>query len=451
MKYQKHSQRRYYFKISEPWNFKTPGGVVAERGVLSFPRKHSDNEDKRQFSCIDECNIWYQEKVADMETKQYKLLHDIKTKTAKQINEDEWQKIQSMMTNPENIKKDDIIVYHPELAHNFVDRDNERFSKGVLEAFVRTMPGKSVLLGHNWGASEEKDFVGRVFDAFLKEVSIDEMLKRVENHPNQNLEEHLRFIAERDGSINLLVTPFYILKDNKKLIRKIDAGIIKDISIGFRASDRIGVDEGEESSFDEYIDKGDSEGYELSFVFLGSQYGAQNRKTASKKKKDDNNDLSQKQGDSMKVELKSIDFSRTVTDENAGEAWTDIDEKFTSEIEQRDETIKSQKTLIDALGEDVTLEQVEQLKKDAASGAEYRKALIDSIVKSELALGILAEDEQAVADEKELLDNLETEKLRKKDDGLAGKVLNEHPPAGQFGQEPDEEKQAVSVPTAPIV
>ena len=526
MKFKNQTQRYYYFTIDN-LHISTDGVKTTGRGEILFNRRHKSNENEKQFGSITECIEWFDNylQVNNMD-KQFKGVKDVVLKGVKEISESDWVKIMKVMTVPDNLKKDDVRVYHPELAHNFVDRDNERFTKGVLDAFVRTMSGKSVLLGHNWGANEEKDFVGRIFDAYLKEVTVDEMLERNLNHPNPDIKKHLQFIEKRDGKLYILVTPFYILKDNEQLVKKVDAGIIKDISIGFRASKLEQVKEGEKT-FDEYIDNGDSEGYELSFVFLGSQYGAQNSKTANSSikmseavepredehsyqisepgqyesfaRKDNareisgkfvdiiygvNGDVSEEQsirfpvanwsksqaekvcekengilfksatkkstkGDCMNFKLKSLNFMETVEEDDFGKTLEKVDTLIEEALAVKDEEIKTTKALIDALDiESVTVELIEELKQKAQAGSDYKQLLVDEIVKYQVALGVLADDEDDIKEEKSLLETLPISQLSKKSSTLGDKIQDGNPPVSQFGDPEAKSLDLSFIPTA---
>ena len=68
------------------------------------------------------------------------------------------------------LKAEDVYARKMRLAHNAIDRDKERFSEGVLKKFADTLPGKSLLMGHQQGPPGK----GLFFDAYLEEVSLEE-------------------------------------------------------------------------------------------------------------------------------------------------------------------------------------------------------------------------------------------------------------------------------------
>lgn len=282
MKFLKQTRRRYEFGIQNNWDFEY-NGIKAKNGILIFQRSDEKQRGYEIFKSIGECEDWYKQKVNQMDfkpnEKQFKTLHDIQFKRVEKITDEEWEKIQAEMVKPDEFTKEDIEIYHPQLAHNFMDRDAERFTPKVLEAFANTLPGKSVLEDHERRDTDK--IIGRFYDAYLEKVKIDEVIKRIGKHPNKNIEKHLKEIEEKDGDLIFLIPPFYLLKDNKELVRRINAGILRDMSIGFRADDRKEIkDKDGKTQYWEYVDKGNTEAYEGSFVFLGAQYGAGNRKTA---------------------------------------------------------------------------------------------------------------------------------------------------------------------------
>lgn len=72
-------------------------------------------------------------------------------------SEDDLAIINDMALEPMEAK--DVYVRRIRLANDRIDRDWERFSRGVLDHFRETLPGKSVLIGHNKGGEP----VGRFY------------------------------------------------------------------------------------------------------------------------------------------------------------------------------------------------------------------------------------------------------------------------------------------------
>lgn len=172
---------------------------------------------------------------------------DLKDRAAavKQVSEADLALIQSYALR--EVGADEVRVYEANVANNQVDRDNERFSEEILQDFAETLPGKSVLIGHQWGPPG----VGRVFKALLVQQDDRQWLR----------------------------ASFFIPKlGNEKLINDIDLGVATWVSIGFYAPDRVEIiGKDGQPVYREYRrgpngERG--EAIELSFVFLGAQYDA---------------------------------------------------------------------------------------------------------------------------------------------------------------------------------
>jgi len=207
------------------------------------------------------------------------------------IVDDDWELMKQFMVSPERFKKEDFRVYDAWLCHNFMDRDQERFSLGVLQAFQKTIVGKALLTGHNWEGAGD----GRYFKARLERVSVDEAVNLTGPHPGKELRAHLEQIDKRDGGLYWLVASYYILVDDVARIRRIDSGIISDMSIGFRAPklEVVKAEDNERVLWWEYrnTDNQEAEALEGSHVFLGSQYGARTRKEAGNTDPDRDNGM----------------------------------------------------------------------------------------------------------------------------------------------------------------
>jgi hypothetical protein len=259
---------RKYFYFGIPENVTVEGaGVKSEDGQILF--------DAKEFTTEDDCREWYSKNVDEQEqTGKREKSFEVRMKSS-EVTDGEWEKIKSFMTDPSKFSKEDVRVYHPVLAHNFVDRDGERFPVKVLGSFSKTIVGKPLLIGHYWGPPGE----GRFFDCTVEKVSIDEAVKLCPNHPKKDFRKQLEDIEGIDGSISFLKPAFYILADNEEFVRKIDAGIIKDMSIGFRANKNPVTDRDGKFKWMEYFADESTEAMEGSFVFVGSQYGAANKKS----------------------------------------------------------------------------------------------------------------------------------------------------------------------------
>jgi hypothetical protein len=154
------------------------------------------------------------------------------------------------------LQHSEVAVFDLRVCSNQVDRDSERFSEEVLEDFVATLPGKSLLEGHDWGPVG----IGRFFAAQLAE----------------------------DGPVTWLMGRCYLDRQDAEsatMIRRMETGIAWADSIGFYAPDRVMV-MGPDGTplFSEYRrgPNGEkAETIEVSLVFLGAQYDAAVAKRAA--------------------------------------------------------------------------------------------------------------------------------------------------------------------------
>ncbi len=200
-----------------------------------------------------------------------------------EIGDEDWDAMCKLMVNASSFERKDFRVYEAWLCHNVVDRDGERFSMEVLKSFEKTIIGKAVLTGHDWEGTGE----GRYFKSRLQKVGADEMMKLAGPHCSADLKEQYKKISETDNGLYWLVASYYLLADDEEKIRKIDSGIISDMSIGFRAPELIPVKSGngDKILWWEYrnTETREAEALEGSHVFLGAQYGARTRKSIATK------------------------------------------------------------------------------------------------------------------------------------------------------------------------
>jgi len=234
--------------------------------------------------CLQRVNHLCQVNKFDAKTRIVKTFH-VMSKSV-DISDEDWETMRQFMVNPDRFKKEDFRVYEAWLCHNFVDRDMERFNLDVLKSFQKTIVGKALLTGHNWDGTGE----GRYFKARLERKTIRQVVKLAGPHPSRDLAEQLQKIETEDGGLYWLVATYYMLADEKDKIRKIDSGIISDMSIGFRAPklEAVKSDDNDQVLWWEYrnSDSREAEALEGSHVFLGSQYGARTRKDIADTKDD---------------------------------------------------------------------------------------------------------------------------------------------------------------------
>ncbi len=301
----------------------------------------------------------------------------------------------------EEIKAEDLYVRKVRLAHNAIDRDNERFSEELLKAFMETLPGKSFLIGHAWGPPGE----GIFFKAELEEMSLEEA--RSSTGEDIKLPEGVTKVVFLLGWFYTTRTP-----DKEALLKDIDAGIARHVSIGFNASSRVKEvnEESGETLYWEY--KAPGEALEGSLVWLGAQPGATITKGAHKegtcrcghddrgvdienedtKKKDSNTEEDEKP---MKNLMKALGLPPATEEADAVDA--------VKRLQERETRLKTYEPVLAELGDDITVETAKTLKANAEDGKVYREDLIKKQVKFERLLKRVGDsDEDVKAREKQL-------------------------------------------------
>jgi len=304
---------------------------------------------------------------------------------AVKATDEEWELIKSFMVDPEGFAPEDVKTFKFHLAHNFVDRDGERFTIGTLNQFAKTIVGKEFLIAHEWGPPGE----GKFYGAELSRVSIDEAAAIASDHPDQEgLRKQLEKIAGIDGGIAFLDVKMYMLADSP-WARKIGAGINTHVSIGFSAGRAVEVMDGETVLWREYKYQGGAkrtEALEGSLVFLGSQYGA-----GSKKQPDE--------GDSEMIEIKVFgkEFKLDSEKPESLKALTDAAEGMQAKVTEVEGKIaESEKNLKAATDELEALKtavgDVEKAKAAAQLADEYVNSLVEEALKMGGLAGLIDQD-----------------------------------------------------------
>lgn len=296
--------------------------------------------------------------------------------------DDEWDAIKGRMLNPDRFKAEDVRVYKSWLANNYPDRSRERFSLGILKVFAKTLPGKSVLFnGHEWGPPGS----GRWFDARVVKVTKEEVLGNIGFAPSKRFLKQLDAIDASEG-LSFLEAKFYTLANNPAT-DALDAGIMRDMSIGFRADELKAVsDQNGNLEWKEYLatDKAGSEALEGSFVFLGDQYGAGAKKEFSP----------EEQGVSfMNLTFKSLGLAMTVNPEDETSVKMLIDQVEAKCVAMTAEVAASKAALDKfkaAIGDPNITE--EQTKKIAADAKAYAEQTVEEAVKFGAACGMIAKE-----------------------------------------------------------
>lgn len=169
----------------------------------------------------------------------------------------------------EELTAEQVFVRKQILAHNGIDRDNERFPENLLDDFAKTLPGKSVLYFH------DKHYLplGLYFDASTENMSPDKF---------QELTGEAIKLPSAVKQAKVLWAHYYVVKtpEIESTLANIEGGVYRHWSIGFGASDLVAVkqDVSGPTQYYEYVAPGEAR--EGSLVWLGAQQGATSQKAS---------------------------------------------------------------------------------------------------------------------------------------------------------------------------
>lgn len=332
-------------------------------------------------------------------------------KRVKEIASGDWELIKSFFLEPDAFNQDEIQAFTLNLANNQIDRDQERFSEEVLKSFAKTLPGKSLLIGHQWGPPGK----GTFFKAVLK----------------------------TEDSVTWLKASFYVLKSSSQsMIDNIMAGIWKFVSIGFSAPAIVRIpadDDQSKTMYWEYRNKDgqEAEALEGSFVWLGAQYDAEAVKKAlggelgnDIKKYVQNlldNNPPEEEIYPMKLKLKHLDINEEIkTDADLDAAADMIDEeiaKIKGESILDAEFFSGVKKLFPE-DEEPTVAAIKTMKETAEA---FRKTLVDDIIKFGTLIKMIKDDEQEIDNERKFYSDLPVERLQKQLDTYRAKYAEMNP------------------------
>jgi len=181
--------------------------------------------------------------------------------------------------NQFSVKKlspEEVYCFSVAMCDNDIDRDLQRFTNKTLEGLAPLFVGKTVISDHSWKSGNQ---IGRIYDTFVQKTA-------EQNQAGEPLRQ--------------LVGKVYMLnsEDNRPVIEAIDAGILKEVSVGVSVKNRSCSLCGEKMHFDwvswtmqcenkhvlgeTYPEKGlcfmnlddPHDAYELSFVAVPAQRNA---------------------------------------------------------------------------------------------------------------------------------------------------------------------------------
>jgi hypothetical protein len=242
------------------------------------------------------------------------------------------------------------------LCHNAIDRDNDRFDEALLADFVRTLPGKALLLGHDH--KDPAAIVGAFFSAELVEESLEAAISRTGE--DLRLPEGASSVKWVKGWLYLPLTD----EDCAEIVPKINAGVLRHVSIGFDADGPVpqrGADD--EIIFWEWKPPGEAQ--EGSLVWLGAQPGA----TTSAKEVKEHKDHERKEP-TMKGIMKALGLSPDANEESGVKAVSEL----TAKAAKAEADLTAAKALLEKAGiaDEAT---AKDLAEDAATGKTYRDTL----------------------------------------------------------------------------
>lgn len=327
--------------------------------------------------------------------------------TGKTVADEQLAKINNYALVP--LTADQVHVRRYLMAHNFIDRDNERFAEALLDDFAQTLPGKGFFVeGHpsSWNGKSGPG-EGRFFDASAEEMTPEAFAQITGETPK---------MPDNIMSVKVLWGEAYILRldSNADTLAKIDGGIYAFTSIGFKAPYFEVTDGRGNLIHGEYRPKG--EALEGSLVWLGAQPGA----AAMKQNKQDSGKagITEKGGkDDMKEFLKNLGgrLKKDLTEENAADEISAI-------MADKDAEITSFRSL-------------------AEEGRAYREDLADDALRFGALTGEIPADAEAQKEEKAFLTGLPLKRLKSMRDKFEKDAREKFPDQFTFKGKDETDKQ----------
>ena len=286
----------------------------------------------------------------------------------KPVTDEQLAKINEFALVP--LTADQVYVRSYLMAHNGIDRDNERFSEEVLQSFKDSMPGKGFFVeGHPGGWSGKGGpGEGLFFDARIDSMSA-EAFKALTGEA----------IKLPDGKVDAqtLFGDSYILRlpENESTLKKIDAGVYPFTSIGFNAKLNSVTDERGNYIYGEYQGKGET--LEGSIVWLGAQPGAGAMKSASADIQQQEPTKGESKTMKQLIEKLSKAFKKTFTEET-------IAEELIALVVEKDA-------------------EISRLTPKAMDGEAFRKNLVEDVVRFGALIGEIPTDAEKQKTKKDFI------------------------------------------------
>lgn len=287
----------------------------------------------------------------------------------------------------ETLGADDVYVRTFVVAHNGIDRDREVIDEALLGDFAQTLPGKGLFIRHPGGwDGDSGPGEGRWFAAEVQQMSLDEARTLLR-------EPRLQWPPDRTTA-SLLLADVYIVRtdDNAALLKKIDGGVVGDVSIGFRSTGRTEINNADGERVARRLHS-PGEALEASLVWLGAQPGARAQKGANPDDDSEDNAVTPEQIKALQDQQKA-DQTRI----------SDLEAKAAAGAA----AVKTLTDLTAALGAEhkALADNPANLAELAIAGKAYRERLIDDITAAERAKGLVTgDDDAAVASHKALYAN----------------------------------------------
>lgn len=309
----------------------------------------------------------------------------------------------------QDIPAEELYVRTFVVAHNAIDRDREVIDEALLAQMASTLPGKGMFVRHPGGwDGDSGPGEGRWFAARIERMSLDaarEMLRAPAlSWPPDRTEAHV------------LLADAYMVRtdDNASMLRKMDAGVVGDVSIGFEHGGRTDIKTADGQLLAQRLNA-PGEALEASLVWLGAQPGARAIKHATK--------------------------DHVMTEEQLKALRAEHEAKLKA---LQDELATAQAAVgqLDNLRKALGVQQIDAaaIATAVSDGKAYRASLIDDIVAGERAKGMgIGDDEAAVAAHKALYQHADIDTLRKRAAAVADTAsgrIKSGDPGGNRGAQP---------------